>query len=487
MKFMIVLVILISAGAGAVQGQNPLGPGPHPPHVSYIVAFPPPDGGGTVAATDGAKPTARVVSLQRSGSSFALLVTASESAWVSCALSADGKEFATGDSWIPGGQQVSIGLVAPEFGIVGSPKKYTASCTPQFLSPQSAPQAREFDPAELQSSYGYSLLHEPKAVTELPVNQNWQPTFNVTPRGNLSFVFDDVPPSLNPIIETVPDSDPTARKLKDPIPTSLLEEGKYYRYHFVGTSEIGSVVLAQQNKTYLLYKNTLPQLATAIQLTSQQSGIEIKFGLTRKVDQLEMQFPSGVSLKPSAKPSDAAASFTYDFVIPTDLQTAAASIGADAAQGITKSLSDATTDKGTGTLKLSIIDHDLPAAPTVAEFTLSVVRVSALPLISALKAQNVKLGLDQQTAQTVANQALAINSASSQQDVQAASALATLLQQKGNSKNLKDSILTFLIAVGGTVARAYGIPVPTPSAPPASPSKPTATATAPGFLPVELP
>jgi hypothetical protein len=99
---------------------------------------------------------------------------------------------------------------------------------------------------------------------------------------------------------------------------------------------------------------------------------------------------------------------------------------------------------------------------------LSVVRVSALPLINALKSQNVKLGLDKTTAQNVANQALGISSTSSQQDKDAASALANLLTQKG-SGNLKNAIVTFLIAAGETVAKSYGIPVP------ALPSAGTAT------------
>lgn len=155
---------------------------------------------------------------------------------------------------------------------------------------------------------------------------------------------------------------------------------------------------------------------------------------------------------------------TYEFLIPSDLQAAANSIGTTAAQGITKSLNEAATASGgtptaTGTLKLSIINHDLPTAPTIAELNLSVVRVSALPLINALKSQNIKLGLDKATAQNVANSALGITGTSSQQDRDTASALATLLTQKGNS-NLKNSIVTFLIAAGQTVAKAYGIPVP---------------------------
>jgi hypothetical protein len=229
-----------------------------------------------------------------------------------------------------------------------------------------------------------------------------------------------------------------------------------------------------------LYKNTTPQLATPIELISQSDGIEVKFGLTRQVNHLELQFPSGVALNPKTKPTSGATSWAYDFVIPTDLQSAASSIGTAAAKGITQSLNDAATSGGTptatGTLKLSIINHDLPTAPTIAELTLSVVRVSALPLINALKSQNVKLGLDKTAAQNVANQALGITATSSQQDKDTAAALAALLTQRGNS-NLKNSIVTFLIAAGSTVARAYGIPVPALPAP-ATPTTPKATAMA---------
>ena len=384
MKTSTVIFGIVFFAATAVHAQMPNGPGPIPPRVAYVVAPILSVGGGGPAAIMPSA-SAQILALQKSEAGYALLVTASDSAWVSCKISAAGVDFATGESWIPKTQKVLITL-STQFNPTQPPASYDASCIPQFLDPPGGTAQKNFDVGAVTSILSYSLSPEPEPVTVLATDADWTPTFPVSEPGTLTMVFDDKVPGLAATIDTNPDQSPSTRKLAAPVLTSALQEGKYYRYHFTGKSQIGDGVLVQQNKTYLLYKNTTPQLSTAIDLISQPDGIEVKFGLTRELKHLELQFPSGVALNPKAKTASGAASWTYDFVIPTDLQAAASSIGTTTAQGITKSLNDATTTSGgtptaTGTLKLSIINHDLPTAPTIAELTLSVVRVSAPPLI----------------------------------------------------------------------------------------------------------
>jgi hypothetical protein len=301
-------------------------------------------------------------------------------------------------------------------------------------------------------------------VKVLATNDVWKPTFDMSQPGTLTLIFDDTVPGLASSYDTNPGPSPMSRELADPVQTSILAENTYYRYHFTGASAAGNWPLAQQNKTYLLYKSTTPQLSTPVSLTSQLDGIDVKFGLTRKVDQLQLQFPSGVGLKPKSQPAGGEPTWVYEFVIPTDLEAAASSIGAPTVEGIKKSLNDATTSGGTetasGTLKLSIVDFDVKGAPPIAQLELSVVRVGVLPLINALKSQNGRLGLDKATAQGVANTALGITDTSSQEDRDAAAALVGLLMQKGSSSNFKNNLVALLVTVGKTVAKAYGIPVP---------------------------
>jgi hypothetical protein len=486
-KTVMYLIGTVLLAVTATWGQMPNGPGPHPPHVAFMVQ--PPDfrgGGGTVEPSQ----SAQILALQKSALGYALLVTASDGAWVSCTVSTGGVQLATGESWVPKGQKVLITLTA-QFVPPHPPDKYDTSCIPQFLNPAGTAAQAAIDGAAVVHETSYSLSPEPDAVSVVATEDDWTPSFSVSEPGTLTMVFDDAIPGLAATFDTNPGAPPTTRKLAAPVHTAVLQEGKYYRYHFIGGSASGNAVLAQQNKTYFVYKNTMPQLSTPINLTSRTDGVEVKFGLTREVKQLVLQFPSGVSLPAKSAHTSGAATWEYDVVIPTDLEVAAASIGTATAQGITKSLNEAATTGGTptatGTLTLSVIDHDLPSAPTIAQFTLSVVRVNALPLINILKAQNPKLGLDKSTATNIANQALGITTSSSQQDKDAASALITLLMQKGNS-NFKDSLVTFLVAAGSTVARAYGIPVPapsttTPSAPAPSSPSPHAPATGTGTHP----
>jgi hypothetical protein len=454
------ITVAISSSAQTPPANAP-GPAPAP------AAVPAPAPAAPVpAAPTGSVSVLALQTLPPQGgqSVYAVLVSATEAAWVTCNVSAPVANpvvLASGQSWVPKQERVTISLKTL-FTPAQPPDDYKVDCVPQFLTQPGTTVTTTYVSQAVPPVAGYTLDPEPSAVTPLNSNDDWTPKFIVSRPGKLTLVFDDKVPGLANSYDTDPGENQSIRMLASPIHTSVLAENTYYRYHFTGTSESG-VVLAQQNKTYLLYKNTTPQLTTPVSLTSQSDGVHIKFGLSRKVTLLQLHFPSGVGLPPKGPATGGGASWIYEFVIPTDLQNAAASLGASTTSGIQASLNTATTSNGqptaTGTLILNIIDYDTSAGPTIASLELSVVRVSALPLINALKSQNPRLGLDKTTAQNVSNQALGITASSSQQDKDAATALATVLTQRGGS-NFKDSLVTFLISAGKTVAKAYGIPVP---------------------------
>jgi hypothetical protein len=230
----------------------PNGPGPVPPRYASasIVAPPPPTGGGE-AAVVAPSGSAHILALQQLSSGYALLVTASEGAWISCKVSGAGVDLATGESWIPKDQKVTITLTTLVI-LPHAPTSYDASCIPQFLTPAGTAAQTTFDPAAVIPPIStYSLSPEPAAVTILSTDADWQPSFSVSVPGTLTMVLDDTVPGLTPTIDTDPVPPGSSRKMKQPILTSALEEGKYYRYHFTGAA--GSAVLVQQNKTYLLY------------------------------------------------------------------------------------------------------------------------------------------------------------------------------------------------------------------------------------------
>jgi hypothetical protein len=411
--------------------------------------------------------TLTVLGLERnqSPSKFRVTVSTTDDALVSCVVrtSVNGQDLALakGSSWVYKNQTFPIQLESTSISVDGNPA-FKVSCIPRFLADESQP---------VQVALGatpriaFEFQPEPPAVTVINEDIQWDPSFPLTQLGSLKLVFDDAEPGMSTSFDTKPSGTANSLKLQNPMSLALLQEGKYYRYHFEGTA--GNERLAQQSKIYVLVKDTKPRLQGQISLTSQSDGIHIKIGLTRRVSSLELRFPNPtIALHPVAPASSQGGGYIYEFLIPSDIEgTLQSNPGNAVIAGINKSLYDVTSTSSngsqkpaaTGTLPLTLLDLDGGQIP-LAQLELSVVRISALDLLKNIAPLSNKLGLSSADATAVANKALGITGTSTDEEKRAAAGFATVLQQKGQD-DFKNKLISFLIVAGKVAARSYGIPI----------------------------
>lgn len=298
----------------------------------------------------------------------------------------------------------------------------------------------------------YELAPKPDVVSTVTDSSPWSPSISLTRPGKLFLVFDDRPGTVNQRFEAVATNTVRQYKLKDSISMSDFKDGGYYRYHYEGTSLGGDETLADQGTTYILHKDTTATLQRDIELYSSGDTIHITIGLSRRISPV-LQFPNTrYLLKPQTETNPGPLLFVYDFEIPADIEKAVDSQLKASLQTV------ASTDpsKPTSLLELKLLDGT-SGNNEIAALKLNLVNLNATKLLASISAQQ-KLGLSKTQAQTVAKQALGVQSPSPGQETDAVNFLSGILQNKDTNKN---KLLAFLVMAGKVAASYYGIPVPT--------------------------